>query len=64
MGIKDNKIVRYFVSARAELKKVAWPTRPEVTRYSALVIAVSLFVALFFGVVDYFLTLGLELIIR
>ncbi|MBU0649324.1 preprotein translocase subunit SecE [Patescibacteria group bacterium] len=64
MGWKENKIVDYFISAKAELKKVAWPTRPEIFRYSMMVIAISLAVALFSGVVDYFLTLGLEQIIR
>jgi len=64
MSWKDNKIVNYFISAKAELKKVAWPTRQEVTRFSLLVIGISLAIALFFGVVDYILTFGLELIIR
>jgi preprotein translocase subunit SecE len=64
MGWQDNKFVQYFISARAELKKVAWPTKPEITRYSALVIAISLGVALFFGIIDYFLTIGLNQLIR
>jgi len=64
MGWKENKIVEYFISARAELKKVAWPTRPEITRFSILVIVISLAIAAFFGILDYALNLGLEQLIK
>ncbi|MDD5438157.1 MAG: preprotein translocase subunit SecE [Patescibacteria group bacterium] len=47
-----NKVVDYFVSAKNELSKVTWPTRKETIRYSALVIAISVGVAVFFGVLD------------
>lgn len=39
--------------AQAELKKVVWPSKKEVTQYSLLVIGISLAVALFLGVIDY-----------
>jgi preprotein translocase subunit SecE len=64
MSWKENKIGEYFISSKAELKKVSWPTRPEIVRYSLLVIGVSLAIALFFGVIDYLLTLGLDALIR
>jgi preprotein translocase subunit SecE len=64
MGWKDNKAIEYFISARSELKKVAWPTRQEVTRFSVFVIAISLAIAAFIGVLDYVFTFGLELIIK
>jgi preprotein translocase subunit SecE len=64
MALKENKIVAYFISAKAELKKVSWPTRQEVTRFSLLVIGISLGVAAFLGIIDYILTIGLEIIIR
>jgi preprotein translocase subunit SecE len=47
-----NKIVDYFVSAKNELSKVTWPSRQETIRYSALVIIISVGVAVFFGVLD------------
>ncbi len=47
-----NKIVDYFVSAKNELSKVTWPSRQETIRYSGLVIAISVGVAVFFGVMD------------
>lgn len=64
MAWKENKIVNYFISARAELKKVSWPTRAEITRFSLLVIGISLAIAVFFGIVDYILVFGLEQVIR
>ena len=64
MSWKDNKIVEYIISSKAELKKVAWPNRAEITRYSALVIGISLAIAFFLGACDYALTVGLEQIIR
>lgn len=42
-----------------ELKKVTWPTRAVATQHALLVVAVSAIVAVFFGIVDYLLTLGL-----
>lgn len=56
-------IKTYAVSSYAELKKVTWPTREEATRYTIVVVALSLGVGAFFGVVDYFLTWGLEKIL-
>ena len=43
----------YFRQIRAELRKVAWPTRPEVVRYSIVVlVALVLLTGLIFGL-DY-----------
>jgi len=43
----------YFRQIRAELRKVAWPTREEVTKYSVVVlIALILLTGLIFGL-DY-----------
>ncbi len=43
----------YFRQIRAELRKVAWPTRPEVVRYSIVVLfALVLLTGLIFGL-DY-----------
>ncbi|MDD4995327.1 MAG: preprotein translocase subunit SecE [Patescibacteria group bacterium] len=64
MSWKENKIVEYIISSKAELKKVAWPTRAEITHYSMLVIGISLAIAVFLGACDYVLTLGLEQVVR
>lgn len=55
--------IQYLKDSRTELKKVAWPTKKEVLRHSMIVIGVSLFVAVFLGLVDYLLNLAIELII-
>lgn len=56
-------IAGYFHGVREELRKVTWPTAPEVRRHTILVIAVSLFMAVFFWAVDSVLTIVLEAII-
>ena len=57
------KFVQYLKDSKAELKKVAWPTKKEVIRHSLIVIGVSLFVAVFLGLVDYLLNLLIEFVI-
>jgi preprotein translocase subunit SecE len=46
------KIVEFIRSVRVELASVKWPTRQETTRLTILVVAVSLFVALYIGGLD------------
>ncbi len=57
------KITQYFKETRQEMKKVVWPSKKEATNYTLGVIFISLGVALFFAIVDYLLTLGLEQIL-
>ncbi|MBI2098999.1 preprotein translocase subunit SecE [Candidatus Uhrbacteria bacterium] len=58
-----NKLVNYFKESKTELKKVTWPTRREAANHTLLVIGISLGVAIFFGVLDYLLALGVEKLI-
>lgn len=58
------KITQYFKETRQEMRKVVWPSKKETTNYTLGVIFISLGVALFFAVVDYLLTIGLEQILR
>lgn len=44
----------YFRGAMSEMKKVVWPTQTQTMQYSIAVIVMSIFVALFFGVLDLF----------
>ena len=48
----DNAIVRYFKETRAEIRKVSWPTREEATNLTMIVLAVTVAMAIFLGVVD------------
>ncbi len=47
-----NKVVQFFVEAKGELAKVSWPNRPEVVRYTILVVVISIFVAALLGLLD------------
>lgn len=57
------RLFNYIKASQQELKKVVWPTKKEVTRNTILVIAFSLSIAAFLGIVDYLLTIAIELII-
>jgi preprotein translocase subunit SecE len=50
------KFVDYVRSAKHELTKVTWPNKQTTTRYSILVVTVSIIVAIFFGLLDFGLT--------
>ena len=58
--ILNNPLVRYFREAREELRKVTWPSRQDVIKYSAVVVIISVVLAAFFGLLDWVLTVGLE----
>jgi preprotein translocase subunit SecE len=49
---KENTIMRYFRQTWAELKKVRWPTRRELTNLSLIVLAVTVAMSVFLGVAD------------
>lgn len=59
-SLANNPVVNYVKESREELKKVAWPTRNVVIRDTLVVVAVSLTMAIFFGVIDFGLSKGLE----
>jgi preprotein translocase subunit SecE len=48
----DNRLTRYLKETRAELRKVAWPTREQATNLTLIVLAVTIVMAIFLGVVD------------
>ncbi len=51
-----NNPVAFFKEVYAELKKVTWPTRPEIIRLTAIVIGVSVVVGVYLGGLDYAFT--------
>ncbi len=53
-------LLRYFRESRDELRKVVWPSRRDLVRYTLIVIGFSLFMAIFLGAVDFILTIALE----
>lgn len=64
MAFSNNKVVRYFIEAKEEMRKVIWPSRKETTNHTLLVIGISLGVAAFLGAIDYVLNIGLEKLIQ
>lgn len=61
--LTNNRVVRYFKEAYIELRKVVWPTADTTRKHALLVLGISLFVAIYFGVLDYALTLAIEKLI-
>jgi preprotein translocase subunit SecE len=45
-------ISQYIQESRAELRKVTWPTREETIQLTTAVIAMTLSVAIFLGIID------------
>jgi preprotein translocase subunit SecE len=58
------KIANYIKSSIGEMKKVTWPTKKETYRYSILVIAFSLGIAAFLGLLDFFFNWLLGLVVN
>lgn len=58
-----NTAVNYFKHAFEELKKVAWPSRPETLQKTILVVIISLAIAAYLGFLDYIFTLALERVV-
>jgi len=57
-------LIEYIKAVRGEFTHVSWPTRTQAIAYTALVIGISLFVALILGGFDFLFTFGIEKIIQ
>ncbi|MBI2475488.1 preprotein translocase subunit SecE [Candidatus Uhrbacteria bacterium] len=62
--MKSLRLFQYFKESKEELKKVTWPSRQEINKYSLIIILLSLIIAGFFGGLDWLLNLGLEKLIE
>jgi preprotein translocase subunit SecE len=49
---KENRIVKYFREARAEMRKVTWPTRQEALHLTGIVLAVTIVMSILLWVLD------------
>lgn len=63
VSITNNIAIRYFREAYEELKKVAWPTKRETILYSSAVLGLCLALAVYFGLIDWILSKGLEALV-
>lgn len=57
------RLIQYVRDSKNELKKVTWPNKKEIRQHTILVIGISLGVAAFLGIADYFLSKLLSFII-
>jgi preprotein translocase subunit SecE len=58
--LRDNALVEYLRDTRAELRKVHWPTREEAENLTKVVLAVTVSMAAFMGLLDYLFSLELR----
>jgi preprotein translocase subunit SecE len=58
MTKQSNSIKAYFKDSFEELRKVTWPTNEQAVRLTIITLVFSMFVALFFGLLDYVFSLG------
>jgi preprotein translocase subunit SecE len=58
------KLTDYFKGSISEMKKVIWPTKKQTTTYSLIVVAMSIGIAIFFGILDYIFNIGLGIFIK
>jgi preprotein translocase subunit SecE len=61
---KENFIIKYLKETRAELRKVSWPTWREALNLTGIVIAVTVFMAVLLGVMDFVFSKFFSLIIH
>ena len=52
-NIVVDKITQFIKEVRYELAKVSWPTRNQIIQYTAIVVVLSLVMALFLGLLDF-----------
>jgi preprotein translocase subunit SecE len=56
--------VQFMQQVRSEVAKVAWPSRREVMLTTIMVFIMAALTATFFSLVDYFIKLGLTIILN
>ena len=63
-SLTDNRVVNFIKEAKTELKKVIWPKKPEIKKFTLIVIGVSVATAIFLGLLDFLFSLGIRSIIK
>lgn len=48
-----DKLIIFLKEVKTELSKVSWPTKKQMVSYTMIVIGLSLFLALFLGLLDF-----------
>jgi len=50
------RFIQYVKDTNAEMKHVSWPTQKQTAIFTVLVMIISLIIAFYLGVFDYFFT--------
>ncbi|MBI3943263.1 MAG: preprotein translocase subunit SecE [Chloroflexi bacterium] len=61
---EENRVTRYVRQTRDELRKVVWPTREEAINLTVVVLAVTVTMSAFLGLVDYIFSQVISLLVR
>lgn len=56
--------VKFLKEVKSELKQVTWPTKKDVTRLTSIVVAISLVVGVYIGILDYVFTKLIQLVVK
>ncbi len=59
-----DRFINYLKDTYAELRHVSWPTQKQAAVYTALVIVISIIVAIFVGAFDFVFQKGLDWFLR
>lgn len=49
---KMSKLIGFLKDVVSEMRKVSWPKRKELTRYTIVVLSTVVFMAVYFGLID------------
>jgi preprotein translocase subunit SecE len=63
-GNQPNPISKYIKETRGELRKVTWPTREESQRLTAIVLGVTVVMAVFLGMLDFVFSRGVQALVQ
>jgi len=58
--MKNNVVANFFSDVREEIKKISWPTSKQTINTTLLVVAATIIVGIYVGLIDYLLTFLLE----
>ncbi|NCN04714.1 MAG: preprotein translocase subunit SecE [Spirochaetales bacterium] len=56
------RLIQYFKDSYAEMKKIMWPTRDEVSSSTVVVLVSVVFFGVMLGVIDFLLANAIELL--
>ncbi len=57
-------MIKFLNNVSSEMRKVSWPKRKELTRYTITVLSTVVFVAVFFAIIDFGLSELINVILK